>query len=154
MFGDIQIAPANELHPIVKSWPFRGWGLDFIREIHPSSSKGVHFVLVATDYFSNWIEAIPLMNMTHREVISFVEEHIVHRFGIPQILTTDQGASFMSYQFKEFAASLKIKLLNSSPYYAQANGQAESSNKTLIKLIKKKIEALPRIWHEVLLEAL
>jgi hypothetical protein len=45
-------------------------------------------------------------------------------------------------------------LLNSSPYYAQANGQAESSNKTLVKLIKKKIEDNPRRWHEVLSEAL
>jgi hypothetical protein len=50
--------------------------------------------------------------------------------------------------------SLKIKLLSSSPYYAQANGQAESSNKTLIKLIKKKIEENPKRWHEVLSEAL
>jgi hypothetical protein len=32
--------------------------------------------------------------------------------------------------------------------------QAESSNKTLIKLIKKKIEDNPRRWHEVLSEAL
>ena len=55
---------------------------------------------------------------------------------------------------KEFAELYKIKLLNSSPYYAQANGQAESSNKTLIKLIKKKIEENPRRWHEVLSEAL
>jgi hypothetical protein len=45
-------------------------------------------------------------------------------------------------------------LLNSSPYYAQANGQAESSNKTLIKLTKKKTEENPRRWHEVLSEAL
>jgi hypothetical protein len=45
-------------------------------------------------------------------------------------------------------------LLNSSPYYAQANGQAESSDKTLIKLIKKKIEDNPRRWYEVLFEAL
>jgi hypothetical protein len=49
---------------------------------------------------------------------------------------------------------LKIKLLNSSPYYAQANGQAEASNKILIRLIKKKIEERLRSWHEVLLEAL
>ena len=55
---------------------------------------------------------------------------------------------------REFAKLYKIKLLNSSPYYAQANGQAESSNKTLIKLIKKKIEKNPRRWHEVLSEAL
>jgi dihydroneopterin aldolase len=54
----------------------------------------------------------------------------------------------------EFIKLYKIKLLNSSPYYAQANGEAESSNKTLIKLIKKKIEDNPRRWHEVLSEAL
>jgi transposase InsO family protein len=46
----------------------------------------------------------------------------MHRFGVPQTLMTDQGASFMSHQFKELAAALKIKLLNSSPYYVQANG--------------------------------
>jgi hypothetical protein len=66
----------------------------------------------------------------------------------------DQGSSFMSHQVREFVESLKIKLLSSSPYYAQANGQAESSNKTLIKLIKKEIEENPKRWHEVLLEAL
>src|ERR1041385_303880 len=92
--------------------------------------------------------------MTHRELISFVLEHIIHRFGIPQTLTTDQGSSFMSHQFREYVKSFGIKLLNSSPYYAQANGQAESSNKTLIRLIKKKIEEKPRRWHEVLSEAL
>jgi hypothetical protein len=60
----------------------------------------------------------------------------------------------MSHQFKEFARSLRIKLLNSSPYYAQSNGQAEANNKALVKLVKKKIEENPRQWHEVLLEAL
>jgi len=128
------------LHHIVKPWLFRGWGSDFIGQIHPSSSRGHCFVLVATDYFTKWTEAIPLKNITHKEVINFVLEHIIHRFGIPQTLTSDQGASFMSHQFREFAESFRIKLLNSSPYYAQANGHAESSNKTLIKLTKKKIE--------------
>jgi hypothetical protein len=53
-FGDIQTTPANELHPIVKPWPFRVWSLDFVGEIHPSSSKGHRFVLVSTDYFTKW----------------------------------------------------------------------------------------------------
>ena len=92
--------------------------------------------------------------MTHKEVIEFITDHIIHRFGIPQTLTIDQGTSFVSKDVREFAKLYKIKLLNSSPYYAQANGQAESSNKTLIKLIKKKIEEKPRRWHEVLSKAL
>jgi hypothetical protein len=52
----------------------------------------------------------------------------------------------MSHQVCEFAESLKIKLLSSSPYYIQASGLAESSNKTLIKLIMKKIEENPKRW--------
>ena len=74
----------------IKLWPFRGWGLDFIGQINPPSSKG-RFVLVATDYFTKWTEAVPLKNMTHKEVIEFITEHIIHRFGIPQTLPTDQG---------------------------------------------------------------
>jgi hypothetical protein len=60
----------------------------------------------------------------------------------------------MSHQFREFTESMKIKLLNSSPYYAQANGQAEASNKVMIKIIKKRIKDNPRRWHEKLSEAL
>jgi transposase InsO family protein len=90
--------------------------LDFT--VHPEPTKGHQFVLVATNYFTKWVEAVPLKNMIHREVIDFVLHHIIYRFRIPQTLTTDQGSSFMSHQFKEFAASLKIMLLNSSPYYA------------------------------------
>jgi hypothetical protein len=146
--------PAAMLHPIIKPWSFHGWGLDFIGQIHPPSSNGHRFVLVATDYFTTWTEVVPLKNMTHKEVIEFITEHIIHRFGIPQTLTIDQETSFMSKEVRDFAELYKIKLLKSSPYYAQANGQAESSNKTLIKLIKKKIKENLRRWHEVLSEAL
>jgi hypothetical protein len=48
-------------------------------------------VLVAIDYFTKWTEVVPLKNVIHNEVIEFITEHIIHRFGIPQTLTTDQG---------------------------------------------------------------
>jgi hypothetical protein len=51
-FGDVQLAPATMLHPIIKPWSFRGWALDFVGQIHPASSKGYRFVLVAIDYFT------------------------------------------------------------------------------------------------------
>jgi hypothetical protein len=47
-----------------------------------------------------------------------------------------------------------IKLLNSSPYYALANGQAVASNKIMIKIRQKKIDQKPKRWHSVLDEAL
>jgi len=100
------------LHPIIKPWPFQGCRLDFIGQIHPPSSKGHQFVLVAMDYFTKWTKAVPLKNMTHKEVIEFITEHIIHRFGISQTLTIDQGTSFVSKEVREFAELYKIKLLN------------------------------------------
>jgi hypothetical protein len=64
------------------------------------------------------------------------------------------GSVFISKEFRKFAADVGIKLIRSSPYYAEANGQAEASNQSLIKLIKRKIDEHPRHWHEVLSEAL
>jgi hypothetical protein len=82
-FGNIQMVSIATLHPIIRPWVFRGWGLDFIGQIHPSSSKGHRFVLVATDYFTKWTKDVPLKNMTHKEVVEFITEHIIHRFSIP-----------------------------------------------------------------------
>jgi hypothetical protein len=60
----------------------------------------------------------------------------------------------MSCQFREFAESMKIKLLKSSPYYVQANGQAEASIKVLIKILKKRIKDNLRRWHVKLSDSL
>ena len=87
-------------------------------------------------------------------MIDFVKEHIIYRFGIPQTITTDQGTMFTSGEFDEFAIGMGVKVLNSSPYFAQANGQAEACNKGIIKLIKRKIEENPRRWHTLLNEVL
>jgi hypothetical protein len=82
-FRDVQLAPAAMLHHIIKPWLFRGWALDFVGQIYLASSKDHRFVLVGTNYFTKWMEVVPLKNMTHREVINFISEHIIHRFGIP-----------------------------------------------------------------------
>jgi hypothetical protein len=77
-------------------------------------------------------------------MIDFVKEHIVYRLGIPQTITTNHGTMFTLGEFDEFAIGMGIKVLNSSPYYAQANGQVDASNKRIIKLTKSKIEENPR----------
>jgi hypothetical protein len=67
------------MHPIIKPWLFREWGLDIIGKIHPPSSKGHRFVLVAMNYFTKWTAVVPLKNMAHKEIIEFITKHIIHR---------------------------------------------------------------------------
>jgi hypothetical protein len=152
-FEKIQMVPASVMNPIIKLWPFRGWGMDMIGKINPPSSKGHQYILVITDYFTKWVEAIPMKSVTSKDIVNFIKEHVIHRFEIPQTITIDRGSVFISEEFRKFAADVGIKLIRSSQY-AQANGQAEASNQSLIKLIKRKIDEHPRRWHEILSEAL
>ena len=68
-YGSIQRIFVVELQSIVKPWAFRGWVMDLIRKIHPASSKGHIFILVAIDYFTKWVEAIPLKKAKQKDVI-------------------------------------------------------------------------------------
>ena len=77
--------------------------MDMIGHINPSSSKGHQWVLAATDYFTKWVEAVPMRSVASKDVISFVKDHIIHRFGIPQTITTDGGSVFISEEFRKFA---------------------------------------------------
>ncbi|CAL8119889.1 unnamed protein product [Prunus armeniaca] len=128
--GPIQQAPSIPMNPVVKPWPFRGWAMDLI------------------------VEAKPVKSTTSQEIITFIEEQIIQRFDIPKSITTDRGSSFISGEMLDMAEAFKFKLLQSTPYYAQANGQAESSNKVIINIIRKMLKKNPKQWHEKLSETL
>ena len=59
---------------------------------------------------------------------------------------------FNGDEVMEFAKEYGIQMMNST--HAQANGQAESSNKTIKATLSKVIEDNPRDWHELLSEVL
>ncbi|GKV43138.1 hypothetical protein SLEP1_g50471 [Rubroshorea leprosula] len=69
-------------------WPFHTWGLDLIILIHPSF-EGYIWILVATEYFTKWVEAIPLRKATGLAVSNFIKEHIICHFGIPYKIASD-----------------------------------------------------------------
>ncbi|KAI5343237.1 hypothetical protein L3X38_011113 [Prunus dulcis] len=111
--------------------------MDLIGKIYPASSKQHCSIIMATNYFTKLVEAKPVKSTTSQEIITFIEEQIMHKFGMPESITTDRGTFFISREIQGMASRLKIKLLQSTPYYAKANGQAESSNKVINNIIKK-----------------
>ena len=84
-------APTQELHALATSWPFCQWGLDLVGKINPSSSNGHKFILVAIEYFTKWIEAIPLINIIGKQIAAFILNYIICLYGIPMTIITDNG---------------------------------------------------------------
>lgn len=142
------------LQTITIEGPFLQWGLDFIGEIHPASSAQHKWILTATDYFTKWIEAIRSRNATDSVIIKFLEDHILSRFGCPRKIITDNAATFGSKKMIDFCHKYQIELIHSTAYYPQGNGLVESSNKSLVTIIKKLLEENKMSWHNKLVHAL
>eukprot|EP00253_Pinus_taeda_P002507 PITA_02507 len=85
---------AFPLQPVNIEQRFQQWGLDIIGEITPYSSKQHKYILTATDYFTKWVEAIPLKTTNSEAIIEFIDQFIITRIT--------QKASIGSSPFKLF----------------------------------------------------
>ncbi|XP_050264264.1 uncharacterized protein LOC126708519 [Quercus robur] len=62
------------------------------------------------------------------------------RYGIPRVLVSDNGKQFDNSAFRDFCSELGIKNHYSSPAHPQANGQAEVTNQSLLKIVKTQLK--------------
>jgi transposase InsO family protein len=120
---------ARELNPLSSPWLFAQWGLDILGPLS-RAPKNKRFLIVATDYFTKWVEAEPLSNIRDVDVKRFLWKNVITRFGIPWAAISDNGTQFESRLFKGFCSELGIKNLFSSPGYPQSNGQPRSPIKS------------------------
>uniref|UniRef100_A0A2N9HPV0 RNA-directed DNA polymerase n=1 Tax=Fagus sylvatica TaxID=28930 RepID=A0A2N9HPV0_FAGSY len=103
----IHTHPTN-LQNMATPWPFHTWGLDLIGPINPPSG-GYIWILAATEYFTKWVEAIPLRKATGAAVANFIREHIITRFGIPHKIISDNGTPFVNKDVREVLGHYRIK---------------------------------------------
>lgn len=83
-------------------------------------------------------------------VTDFLLNNIVTRFGFPERIVSDNAMCFRSTEYKDFRKGLGIQISNSSPYHPQGNGQAESTNKSLIKILERILEKNKKAWNSKL----
>uniref|UniRef100_A0A2N9GE62 Uncharacterized protein n=1 Tax=Fagus sylvatica TaxID=28930 RepID=A0A2N9GE62_FAGSY len=148
-FANLVHSPPEALVPITAPWPFAQWGLDIMGPF-PIGRRQLKFLVVAIDYFTKWVEAEPLATITEKNVQNFVWKAVICRFGIPRVLVSDNGKQFDNPRFRQFSQELGIHNHYSSPGHPQANGQVEVTNRSLLKLIKTRLEGAKGLWPEEL----
>nr|KYP54578.1 Pol polyprotein [Cajanus cajan] len=120
----------------------------------PIAKGQCKFLLVAVDYFTKWVEAEPLANITAANVQKFLWKNIITRFGIPYALVTDNGLQFTDQKLNRFIQDLGIKHRFRSVEHPQSNGQAEAANKVILTELKKRLGDAKGAWAEELTEVL
>ena len=87
-------------------------------------------LLVISDYYSNFTEVARLNTVTSRNVIKEMKA-VFAKYGMPDVLVTDNGPQFASGEFAVFAKTWMFKHITLSPYHPQSNGKAENAVKTV-----------------------
>ena len=116
----------------------------------PKVAGNRKYLLVCTDYFTKWVEAEPLANIRDMDVKRFIWKNIITRFGVPNVLISDNGLQFDSKAFRKYCSDLGIKNRYSTPTYPQGNGQAEAVNKVIVNGLKKRLDDAKGRWVEKL----
>uniref|UniRef100_A0A2N9F6C7 Integrase catalytic domain-containing protein n=1 Tax=Fagus sylvatica TaxID=28930 RepID=A0A2N9F6C7_FAGSY len=101
---------------------------------------GHEFILVAIDYFTKWVEACSFKNVTQVAVTRFVKNNIICRYGMPEMLITDNASNLNNRMMDQLCQQFKIQHHNSAPYRPKMNGAVEAANKNVKKILSKMTE--------------
>lgn len=109
LHGNLIHAPARDLISFITHWPFQQWAFDLIGQIYLASSNRHKFIITTTEYFTKWVEAVPLIKVTNQQVALFILNHIICRYGIPSSIVTNNGGQFKNKYLDELYEKFKIR---------------------------------------------
>ena len=128
--------PPMPLHTMTSPWLFSTWGIDIIGKIHPTTSNGHEFILVAIDYFTKWVEAASYEDLNSKKVAQFIQTNIIYRYGVPHEIISNNGQHFKG-EIEKLLRQFNTQHHKSSPYYPQTNEVVEATNIYIGQILKK-----------------
>jgi len=123
--GNINTRDAMPLTNNLQIELFDVWGIDYMGPV--VKLQNYEYILVAVDYVSKWVEAMPCKKADSRHSNRILEEVIFLRFGTPRMVISDGGTHFTNNKFHSYLQTHGIRHNVATPYHPQTSGQAETS---------------------------
>lgn len=117
--------------------------MDFI-ELTPCEGKKCCLVII--DMFSKWIEVFPTKHQDALTVAKALTRDIIPRFGIPEIMYSDNGTHFVNQVIHHLALVFDISVKNHCAYHPQSAGLVERTNGTIKSKLKKTMTETGKNW--------
>ena len=138
------------LQPFKVGVRFNTVAADILGPVTTATQSRAKYILAMTDLFTKFVVTVPLVRTESADVALAIVNNWILRFGVPDVLHTDQGRNFGSELTKEVCKLLKIDKTRTSPYHPQGNGQVERHNRVIADLLSKYCAQNPRTWDTML----
>jgi transposase InsO family protein len=131
---------------------FNVWGIDFMGMF--PKSEGCEYILVAVNYVSKWVEALPCWVTDPLHVKKMLHEVIFPMFRVPLIVISDEGSHFIDHTFQKALAKVAVNHWIATPHHPQTSGQSETSNKQIKNILQKMMNEMGKGWRSKLSDVL
>jgi Integrase core domain. len=111
---------------------FERYALDIVAQT-TVTNKGNRYILTSQDDLAKFVVAEPIPTQEAETVERECVHNIVLKFGIPEVVLTDQGSNFSSELFQKTCKLLRIKRTQTTAFHPESNGGIERGHRVLVE---------------------
>jgi hypothetical protein len=142
---------AGILQPLpIPSWKWEDISMDYIVGL-PNTSQKHDSIWVIVDRLTKTAHFIPVHTIYNaKRYAEIYLDRIVCLHGVPKTIIFDRGTQFVARFWEQLQESLGTKLIRSSAYHPQTDGQTERINQILKDMLRACIIRYDKNWDKCL----
>lgn len=135
---------------VITDRPFQKLYIDFMGK-YPRSKNGNSYIFIVMDHFTKFTFLKAMREASTSNVIEFLVHEIFHKFGVPEVIHSDNGSQFIAKKFEELMNTYKIQHIKTAVYSPQSNA-SERVNQSVLAAIRAYLQQDHRDWDLYLSE--